>query len=336
MDPTLSLYPPNGTFNSSSPPPQNASPTNEKPFSVFDGCEEMIEGVLFDLAVQVFNVFLGLPANIMVMVILVRNRRESSTSDIFIFLLAIMDAYFGIMVPFSFLNLYLWKSKEGWRAIKFMYGVKDTSGPLFLSCMCLDRFLAVVFPIAFSRLKDHKYRVGCSTLVLLLTFSYAAAKAVGGLPNFEKIFTGEILAAFMLMVLCNGSILWALKRSRAGKDEMHPMKKKAFKMVLSILCIIIFNYLPPVALFPFQDHYTPDVFRCYVQPVGFSFVNISCSMQPLIYLSRVENLPCRRCLRPQKQAAAPAAAVTSVTASTVATATEVTPADASPTDPAPA
>ncbi|XP_061079276.1 G-protein coupled receptor 183-like [Conger conger] len=332
MDLTPSLYSPNGTFIPSSPPPQNNSSTNDKPFSVFDGCEEMIEGVLFDLAVQVFNVFLGLPANFMVLVILVRNRREASTSDIFIFLLAIMDAYFGIMVPFSFLNLYLWKSKEGWRAIKFMYGVKDTSGPLFLSCICLDRFLAVLFPITFSRLKAHKYRVGCSVVVLLLTFSYAAAKAVGGLPNFEKVFTSEILAAFMLMVLCNGSILWALKRSRAGKDEMHPMKKKAFKMVLSILCIIIFNYLPPVALFPFQDHYTPDVFRCYVQPAGFSFVNISCSMQPLIYLSRVENLPCLQCLRFRKQAAAaaPAPAPTASTTSTADAPAEATPANPSP------
>ncbi|XP_035254872.1 G-protein coupled receptor 183-like [Anguilla anguilla] len=335
MEWTLSPYLPNGTFNSSSPLPENGSSANGKHFSVFDGCEEMVEGVLFDLAVQVFNVFLGLPANVMVMVILVRNRREASTSDIFIFLLAVMDAYFGVMVPFSFLNLYLWQSKQGWRAIKFMYGVKDTSGPLFLSCMCLDRFLAVVFPITFSRLRAHKYRAGCSVAVLLLTFSYAAAKTVGGLPNFEKIFTGEILAAFALMVLCNSSILWALRRSRAGKDEMHPMKKKAFKMVLSILCIIIFNYLPPVALFPFQDHYTPDVFRCYVQPAGFAFVNASCSMQPLIYLSRVENLPCLRCLNRHKQAATttPTPTVTTVTMSTEATPTEATPTEVTPTDP---
>ncbi|KAJ8345325.1 hypothetical protein SKAU_G00295180 [Synaphobranchus kaupii] len=340
LDQTLSLYPLNGTINSSAAPPQNSSLANDptKPFSVFDGCEEMVEGILFDLTVQVFNVLLGLPANIMVMVFVVRSRREASTSDIFIFLLAVMDAYFGIMVPFSFLNLYLWKSKEGWRAVKFMYGVKDTSGPLFLSCICLDRFLAVVFPIAFSQLKDHKYRAGCSAVVLLLTFSYAAAKTVGGLPNFEKVFTGEILAAFVLMVLCNGSILWALQRSRAGKDEMHPMKKKAFKMVLSILCIIIINYLPPVALFPFQDHYTPDDFRCYIQPAGFAFVNASCSMQPFIYLSRVENLPCHRCLRALKKAAAPTPAVTTATEATPAEATpaEVKPAEVKPADPSPA
>ena len=93
------------------------------------------------------------------------------------------------------------------------------------------------------------------------------------------------------------------------------MKKKAFKVVLSILCIIVFNYLPPVALFPFEDYYTPDVFRCYVQPVGFAFLNISSTIQPLIYLSRLEKVPflpeafikkCSSCIVKDNKTSAPA------------------------------
>ncbi|XP_040918198.1 G-protein coupled receptor 183-like [Toxotes jaculatrix] len=263
-----------------------------KPFSVFDGCDHQVEGILFDLTVQSINVIVGLPANVLVLAVLIRNRKEPSTSDIFLGCLAFMDAYFSVMPPIIFLNLYHWQSKAVWSSIKFSYGVKDTSGPLFLACICLDRFVAVLFPILFGQLKHIKYRVSLSVLVLCLTFAYSAAKTVGGLPNFEKVFTGEILATFTWMVVCNISILWTLKRSRgAGKDEMHPMKKKAFKMVLSILCIIVFNYLPPVALFPFEDYYSPDVFRCYVQPVGFAFLNISSTIQPLVYLSRLEKVP---------------------------------------------
>ncbi|XP_028267973.1 G-protein coupled receptor 183-like [Parambassis ranga] len=263
-----------------------------KHFSVFDGCDHQVEAILFDLVLQCVNVFIGIPANLLVIAVLIHNRKEPSTSDIYLGLLAFMDIYFGFMTPISFLNLYIWESKKVWSSIKFSYGVKDTSGPLFLSCICLDRFVAVVFPIAFGQLKHVKYRLSLSVVVLGLTFAYSAAKMVGGLPNFEKVFTGEILATFTWMVVCNLSILWVLKRSRgAGKDEMHPMKKKAFKMVLSILCIIVFNYLPPVALFPFEDHYSPDVFRCYVQPVGFAFLNVSSTIQPLVYLSRLEKVP---------------------------------------------
>lgn len=286
------------SLNTTSPPtplPLNTTVqinATAKPFSVFDGCDLQVEGILFDLTLQCINVLVGIPANILVIAVLIRNRKEPSTSDIFLGCLAFMDAYFSAIPPIILVNLYHWQSKAVWTAIKFSYGVKDTSGPLFLSCICLDRFIAVLFPILFGQLKHIKYRLSLSVLVFCLTFAYSAAKAVGGLPNFEKVFTGEILATFTWMVVCNGSILWALKRSRgAGKDEMHPMKKKAFKMVLSILCIIVFNYLPPVALFPFEDVYTPDVFRCYVQPVGFAFLNISSTIQPLVYLSRLEKVP---------------------------------------------
>ncbi|XP_034394968.1 G-protein coupled receptor 183-like [Cyclopterus lumpus] len=264
----------------------------EKPFSVFEGCEHQVEGILFDLTVQCVNVIVGIPANLLVIVILIRNCKNPTTSDMFLGFLAFMDFYFGTMTPLSFLNFYYWHSKKVWSALKFSYGVKDTSGPLFLSCICLDRFVAVLFPVMFGQFKPVKYRLSLTALVLCLTFAYSAAKTVGGLPNFEKVFTGEILATFCWMVLCNVCILWALKKSRgAGKDEMHPMKKKAFNMVLSLNCIIVFNYLPPVALFPFEDYYSPDMFRCYVQPVGFAFLNISSTIQPLVYLSRLEKLP---------------------------------------------
>nr|XP_015194392.1 PREDICTED: G-protein coupled receptor 4-like [Lepisosteus oculatus] len=258
----------------------------------------MPAGVLFDLGVQVFNVVLGLPANIMVMWLLLRNTGESSTSDIFIFNLAILDGFFGCMVPLSLVNLYVLHSKDAKFAQKFAYGVKDMGGPLFLSCICLDRYVAVLHPITFTGLKDHKYRAACSVVVLAITLAYAIAKAIGGIENFEKIFTVSILTAFAFMVFCNISILWALKRSGPGKDEMHPMKKKAFKMVLSILAIIVFNYLPPVALFPFQQYYAVAVFTCYIQPFAFSFINISSSTQPLLYLSRLEKIP----IEPQSQA----------------------------------
>lgn len=284
----------NCSMPTTQPPLQSTTDVNvtAKPFSVFDGCDHQVEGILFDLTLQCINVVVGIPANLLVIAILIRNRKEPTTSDIFLGCLAFMDIYFSAMTPVIFLNLYHWQSKEVWSSLKFSYGVKDTSGPLFLSCICLDRFVAVLFPIAFGQLKHIMYRLSLSMLVFCLTFAYSAAKVVGGLPNFEKVFTGEVLATFTWMIVCNVSILWALKRSRGvGKDEMHPMKKKAFKMVISILCIIVVNYLPPVALFPFEDYYTPDVFRCYVQPVGFSFLNISSTTQPLVYLSRLEKLP---------------------------------------------
>uniref|UniRef100_W5NM61 G-protein coupled receptor 4-like n=2 Tax=Lepisosteus oculatus TaxID=7918 RepID=W5NM61_LEPOC len=273
-------------------PNYNVPNATAKPWTPYDGCEERVAGILFDLAVQIFNVFLGLPANVMILWFILRKKSESSTSDIFIFNLAVLDGFFGCMVPIDLVNMFLLNNKDIWYILMFTYGIKDMGGPLFLSCVCLDRYVAVLHPITFTGLKDHKYRAACSVVVLVITLAYAIAKAIGGIENFEKVFTVSILTAFAFMVFCNISILWALKRSGPGKDEMHPMKKKAFKMVLSILAIIVFNYLPPVALFPFQQYYSVDVFKCYIQPFAFSFINISSSTQPLLYLSRVKKIHC--------------------------------------------
>lgn len=56
-------------------------------------------------------------------------------------------------------------------------------------------------------------------------------------------------------------------------------------MVLIILAIIVFNYFPPVALFPFQQYFSPDVFKCYIHYIAFGFMDISSSIQPVLYLS---------------------------------------------------
>jgi hypothetical protein len=95
-------------------------------------------------------------------------------------------------------------------------------------------------------------------------------------------------AAFILMVFCNVSILWVLRRSVAGKEEMHPVKKKAFRMVLIILGIIVFNYLPPVALLPFASYFSFEEFRCRVRPSVFSLMDASSTVEPLLYITKMD------------------------------------------------
>ncbi|XP_041915841.1 proteinase-activated receptor 3 [Alosa alosa] len=262
--------------------PANASVVE---LTVFERCTAMPEVLLFYFCLQFINLFLGIPANVMVLWLIHRTKGDSSTSDIFILHLAVLDTFFCLIPPLEFANLMYLTVDSTWYVLRFFYGIKDSS-PLFLACICMDRYMAVRHPILFTELKDRKHRSVCVAVVWLITLAYAAAKCVGDIPNFEKVFTVMILAAFLFMVFCNISILWALSQSGPGRDEMHPVKKRAFKMVLIILAIIIFNYLPPVALFPFQVYFTDDVFKCYIHYIAFGFMDISSSIQPMLYLSK--------------------------------------------------
>ncbi|XP_017569585.1 uracil nucleotide/cysteinyl leukotriene receptor [Pygocentrus nattereri] len=253
--------------------------------TMYEMCQHMPEVIFSYLGLQFVNMFLGIPANLMVLWLFHKNKGDSSTSDIFIVHLAVLDTFFCLIPPMELANLVYLTTSNTWYALRFFYGIKDSS-PLFLSCICLDRYMAVRHPITFTRLKDRPHRPVCAGVMWLIILAYAVLKCMGTIPNFDKVFTVMILAAFTFMVFCNISILWALKQSGPGRDEMHPVKKKAFKMVLIILAIIVFNYFPPVALFPFKAYFPPEVFKCYIHYIAFGFMDISSSIQPMLYLSR--------------------------------------------------
>ncbi|XP_062845256.1 hydroxycarboxylic acid receptor 2-like [Trichomycterus rosablanca] len=253
--------------------------------TVYATCSHMPEVILFYLGMQFINMFIGIPANLMVLWLIRSNRKDSSSSDIFIVHLAVLDTFFCLIPPLELANLMWLTTSSTWYVLRFFYGVKDSS-PLFLSCICLDRYMAVLHPIVFSNLKDKPHRPVCAGVTWFITLVYAILKCIGTIPNFDKVFTVMILAAFAFMVFCNISILWALRKSGPGRDDMHPVKKRAFKMVLIIQAIIVFNYFPPVALFPFKSYFIPDVFRCYIHYIAFGFMDISSSIQPVLYLSK--------------------------------------------------
>nr|XP_043868655.1 proteinase-activated receptor 3-like [Solea senegalensis] len=257
--------------------------------TVYAQCKDMPAVLIWYLGLQFINMFLGIPANLIVLWLIHKNKGDSSTSDIFILHLAILDVFFCLIPPLELANIVFLTTSSTWYVLRFFYGLKDAS-PLFLSCICLDRYVAVVHPITFTELKDRHHRAVLAIVVWIIILAYAAAKCVGNIPNFEKVFTAMILGAFAFMVFCNIAILWALRQSGPGRDEMHPVKKRACKMVLIILAIIVFNYFPPVALFPFQEYFSPDVFRCYIHYVAFGLMDFSSTVQPMLYLSK-EKMP---------------------------------------------
>ncbi|XP_059396908.1 proteinase-activated receptor 3-like [Carassius carassius] len=262
--------------------------------TLYSSCADIPAVLIFYSVMQFINMFLGIPTNIMVLWLIRKNKGNLSTSDIFIGHLAMLDTFFCLVPPLELANIfYLTTSSSTWYVLRFFYGIKDLS-PLFLSCICLDRYMAVLHPITFTKLKDKHHGSVCAGITWFITLGYAAAKCVGNIPNFEKVFTVMILATFAFMLFCNFSILWALRQSAPGQDETHPAKKKAFKTVLIILAIIVFNYFPPVALFPFQEYFSADVFHCYIHYIAFGFMDISSSIQPVLYLSR-EKLPKTLC-----------------------------------------
>lgn len=258
--------------------------------TAFEKCKDMQGALIWYLSLQFTNMFLGIPANITVLWLIHKNKRDTSTSDIFIVHLAVLDVLFCLIPPLELASFVFLTTSSPWYILRFFFGLKDCS-PLFLSCICLDRYIAVIHPIFFTKLKDRQHRPVLGVLIWLIILVYASVKCVK-IKNFDLVFTVIILSTFVFMVFCNIVILWALKQSRAGLDAKHPVKKRAFNMVLIILAIIVFNYFPPAALFPFKNYFPEDIFRCYIHYVCFGLMDFSSTLQPMLYLSK-EKFPWR-------------------------------------------
>ncbi|CAG5928795.1 unnamed protein product [Menidia menidia] len=282
---------------------ENSSTTGDgpPPWYQFAVCAVAPYGFVFYFGVKVFNLAVGTPCNILVIWQIISKKSDASTSDNFFFNLAILDAYFCLMTPVDMVNRLMLDSDGIWYFQRFAYGVKDVA-PLFLVCISMDRYMAVVHPIFFSSYRDNMTRICISGVVWGLILAYALMKSIKGVMSVNGFFSGIILFAFAVMVFCNASIIWVLRRSVVGKEVMHPVKKKAFKIVLINMAIIVINYLPPVALIPFVSYYTFVQFRCQISISVFSIMDLSCSIEPLLYMTKMERMQGQCCGKaiPQK------------------------------------
>ncbi|XP_056315275.1 G-protein coupled receptor 35-like [Danio aesculapii] len=262
----------------------------------YEACAEAPHWFIFYFSVKIVNLFAGFPMNALVMWQILKKKSEGSTSDIFIFNLSVLDAYFGLMTPVDMVNRLYFNDPTIWYSQRFAYGLKDTT-PLFLTCICLDRYVAVVHPILFTGTRDAGIRIGISMVVWGLILAYSLTKCILGILSVNEVFSGLILSAFSIMVFCNLSIIWVLRKSVAGKEVMNPVKKKAFKMVMRVLAIIIVNYLPPVALMPFASTYSFVTLHCKVLLAVFSIMDLSCTIEPLLYISKMDQSTFCSCLK---------------------------------------
>lgn len=82
-------------------------------------------GFIFYYGVKMFNLVVGAPCNFLVIWQIATKKSDTSTSDVFIFNLAVLDAYFCLMTPVEMVNHLLLDDSRIWYFQRFAYGLKD-------------------------------------------------------------------------------------------------------------------------------------------------------------------------------------------------------------------
>ena len=243
------------------------------------------------------NLILDLPTNGYVLWLIASRVGGIKASEIFSFSLAMNEILYCFFSSVLFLEKQL--RKMHLQNIVAVFSVLVSMGrPLFQTCICLERYLAVVHPVVYIRYKPLKYRLVCSALVYMVQTVYGLAFFVIEDQILFNILLTKYIFLVSLNVFCCLSVLRALKRSGPGEGERKggsDVKMRAFKIIILNLVTMILTYFPWIAvIIVFQGNWEGDFFSA--RSLCFSITVVTGFVQPLLYLQRTGRLPCIRSL----------------------------------------
>lgn len=180
--------------------------------------------------------------------------------------------------------------------LRFLFVYVQMGGPMSLSFICLERYVAVIHPTSYPLLTKYRFREVCAVTVWFFSLPTALATVLAAeassalrenLLNILPIFV--LVAMTAMMMRCTLCIARTLKNSGPGRDKLHPAKRRAFKTVCATSVSALFCYAPVTLLqrFKFVDEAT---YVWIVTPVCMLFLSAASVVHPLFYLSTQRRL----------------------------------------------
>ncbi|XP_028822116.1 G-protein coupled receptor 4-like [Denticeps clupeoides] len=249
---------------------------------------------LYDVQVLVsvsaaIQLLIGLPMNSYVMWLMVTGAGSDRSSEWFalnagvVEILACAGSVFYPLTSFPFPS----------KAAYFCTGFIIVGRPLFQCCVCVERYLAVLHPLTFLRIRPLKYRLVITTVGWLVTLAFCLFSMLAA----HTLIWYVSLPIFLVKILCCLAILKALKRRGPGdggqeRERANQAKMKAFKIILVILMSMFVTYVPVVILSGVQSNMVNTKVRL-VKAASFFIMGLTAFTQPLLYLQRTERLASR-------------------------------------------
>lgn len=219
-------------------------------------------------AVYSLILVLGLPGNLGALYMFIFKNTPRSPSNVFIFNLALADTIILCTLPF---RIHYHLHKNNWmfgdltcRITGILFLANIYISIVFMSCICVDRYIAIVHPHFYLRMRDS----WCKVLVSLVTWVISGAVILvfilvgpwqskprqdGGHSCFENFTEDEWgrMAPYSIFSLICGSLLpsvvilvcYPLVVRRISLIRSH-MARKALRIIYTILAITLLCFLP--------------------------------------------------------------------------------------------
>ncbi|KAH0631040.1 hypothetical protein JD844_004538, partial [Phrynosoma platyrhinos] len=289
---------------------------------------------LFFPAVYSLVFVLGLAGNLFVLGYFLRTRSATAPANVFLANLAALDLLFVLTLPFRIAYHALgndWLFGEALcKLTGCLFFANLYGSSLFLACICLERYLAVVHPLRHLRLRGVRYRAGVALGLWALLAAAVLFLALRGpltspfadgrtacLENFSSsswkgrisgvsLFAAAVgfLLPLGLIGVCYPMIAWRLLASRPGPRPAgsRVVRRKALRTVLVVLGVFLLCFAPYHLV---QLVHTlgragllggcPLIRATYVaRRVTMALTSLNACLDPLVYYFAAERFAWRR------------------------------------------
>lgn len=208
-------------------------------------CEKMYIWI-YTLLFSFLLAFPGATAILLDMVDKIRKRTPLTPSNIFFLNITIMDTmYLLLLQP----QLYVSADQENCvlnAFVNFLHAFNWCGRPLFLTCVCIECYVAVIHPVTY------RARKGLTSRLLITVSNWIVTAIYGFYFALTQFNTSKLTPVIVLIltlpviVFCDISVLSALKKSGPTGRSMDPHKRRARHVISSSCIITVISYLPSI------------------------------------------------------------------------------------------
>ncbi|XP_071397727.1 P2Y purinoceptor 1-like [Centroberyx affinis] len=267
---------------------------------------------------EIVILIIGSVANAVLLWLFLKERKSLSASKVLGLNLVVMNLLYLLLAPVSVYS----KARSHALLTKYANNIQTIltsqlsmasdaismlnliGSPLLLTCMCVERFVAVVRPVLYLRLRRWEYRMAVSAVVWPLTLLCCLLTAFSGLAYVLLPVSIILSCLFQLMLGSLGGVVWSLWRqspahthndhapSRSHASPVAPVKRRAVGNVLAVVLPAVVSYLPVVLLIPIVFLIPNDHSQCNLLEWSVYFPKFGLLIGPMFYLAKARQMLC--------------------------------------------